>query len=280
MVKLGLNGATIPSADLESGIRYARDAGFTAYEPRVPMLISYMGRHGQAPRVNMAAQRGLEWLPVNGVEGLFALAKQELGPRAVEIFALAARFAIPQVILVPGNVTGRPIPAGKARKELTWLKAEAARLGLSLLYELIGFPEHAFPSLRQAYVLADSTGIPLVLDTFHLAVSRTAREDIARLPGEAIGLVHLSDALTTGKAPEELTDEDRVLPGEGGLPLVEILQAIRCTGYQGPISVEVFHPKYKDQDPLLVAQDAFHRATSVLREAGWAAGHDPERGSA
>lgn len=274
IASLGLNGATIPAADLDTAILAACKAGFSAYEPRFPTLTSWEARHSRALTPGW---QGLAWLPLNGVEGLFALGREELASRAKAVFALAARFGITQVILVPGNVAGRPIPTGEARKELTWLKAEAARLGLSLLYEFIGFPAHAFPSLSQAHALADSTGIPLVLDTFHLAVSRTAREDIARLPGEAIGLVHLSDALTIGKAPEELRDEDRVLPGEGGLPLAEILEAIRCTGYQGPISVEVFHPKYKDQDPFLVAKDAFHRATAVLREAGWAAGHDPER---
>lgn len=263
---LGLNGATVPSADLCSGILAASQAGFSAYEPRIPTLTCWEAHHD---RTLVPELHGLAWLPLNALEGVFALGREKLESRAREVFTLASRFGIPQVIIVPGNVAGRCFPMKKARQELVWLRDEAARLGLSPLYELIGFASHAFPSLCQARALADSTGIPLVLDTFHLAVSQTSRKDIARLPGEAIGLVHLSDALTTGKTLEELTDEDRVLPGEGGLPLLEILEAIGCTGYKGPISVEVFHPKYKDQDPFALARDAFYRSSSVLHETGW-----------
>jgi len=172
---------------------------------------------------------------------------------------------VPQAILVPGAGSS----PSDALAELRWLGAAALHHGVEPLYELIGFPTFAFPSLDQAYDLARAARFPLVLDTFHLALSRTRPDEIARLPSSAIGLVHLSDAITAGKGLEELRDEDRVLPGEGGLPLVDILTAIHRTGYRGPVSVEVFHPKYGEQDPYAVARDAHRRAREVLAQAGW-----------
>jgi sugar phosphate isomerase/epimerase len=137
------------------------------------------------------------------------------------------------------------------------------------LYELIGFPTFAFPSLDQACELARAAGVRLVLDTFHLTISRTPPTEIARLPASSIGLVHLSDALASGKELGELRDEDRVLPGEGGLPLEDLLAGIRQTRYSGPVSVEVFHPRYGERDPATVARDAFRAAREILAAAGW-----------
>ena len=76
-------------------------------------------------------------------------------------------------------------------------------------------------------------------------------------------------ALTGDKTPVELQDADRVLSGEGGLPLVDMLTAISGIGYKGTVSVEVFHPKYGERDPRDVAQEAYKRAQTVLQAAGW-----------
>ncbi|MCR4391505.1 MAG: sugar phosphate isomerase/epimerase [Candidatus Acetothermia bacterium] len=263
---LGLNGATLATASLDTGIRAARDAGFAGYEPRTPVLEGCEARGGREAALAAVAEIGLTWLPLNALEGVFALDGPTLPSQATAVFSLAARFRVPQVILVPGSAR---IAESAAHAELAWLKTQATQHHVSVLYELIGFPTFAFPSLDQAYDLASAAGVPLVLDTFHLAVSRTSPGEIARLPKAAIGLVHLSDAITAGKAVEELRDEDRVLPGEGGLPLVDILTAIHRTGYRGPVSVEVFHPKYGEQDPYAVARDAHRRARQVLAQAGW-----------
>ena len=62
----------------------------------------------------------------------------------------------------------------------------------------------------------------------------------------------------------ELQDADRVLSGEGGLPLVDYVKAILGTGYSGPLSVEAFHPNYELGEPAMVAQEAFRQAEALL----------------
>lgn len=221
--------------------------------------------------VSALRRSSLEWLPLNALEGLFALKLSALLARAGSVFLLAGRFGISQVIAVPGK-PARGISmqeAQEAQETLRVVKEKANSYGISLLYELIGFSSHAFSTLAEANAVTEEADVPLVLDTFHLAVSQTNPEEVAKLSAEAIGLVHLSDALTKAKTPEELHDEDRVLPGEGGLPLAEILEAIFLTGYRGPVSVEVFHPRYKERDPAVIAQEAYHRAKEVLQASGW-----------
>ncbi|MCD6494737.1 hypothetical protein J7K60_01645, partial [Candidatus Bipolaricaulota bacterium] len=103
---LGLNGATIAQANLESGLTVAKDAGFSYYEPRIPALID-CEEHGCRERA-LASLRdtGLSWLPLNALEGLFELTPDRLLARGEEIFSLAERFNVHQVIIVPGK--GRP----------------------------------------------------------------------------------------------------------------------------------------------------------------------------
>ena len=269
---LGINGATIPGADLGTGIRAAARAGFSCFEPRVPRLLECETGGGEDEARRLLEGESLSWLPLNGLEGVFQLDRERLAAAAGEVFSLARRFGVFQVILVPGRREGPELSPERCSGELEWLVDLAGSHGISLLYELLGFSTHALASLDQARAVARSAGIPLVLDTFHLAVSGTSPSQIEMLaPGE-IGLVHLSDALSAGKALAEIEDEDRVLPGEGGLPLVEVLASIRRTGYGGPVSVEVFHPRYGERDPFEVALEAHGRALEVLGAAGWDVG--------
>ena len=75
-------------------------------------------------------------------------------------------------------------------------------------------------------------------------------------------------ALTGDKKPAELQDADRVLPGEGGLPLADLLTAISGIGYKGAVSVEVFHLKHGDHGSREVAREAYQQARTVLQVAG------------
>lgn len=268
-IPLGLNGATIPNANLETGIRAAGEAGFSFYKPRIPLLLDCEEKGSRGRAVSALRRSGLTWLPLNALEGLFALEPAALLTRADSVFSLAKRFGVSQVIVVPGQPTHGTTSIREAQETLRTVKDRASSHEISLLYELIGFSSHAFPSLEQAHAVASSAGIQLVLDTFHLAVSKTRLQEIAGLSSDAIGLVHLSDALTRGTTLEELRDGDRVLPGEGELPLVDLLTAISRTGYHGPASVEVFHPRYGERDSTEVAREAYQLAQDVLKAAGW-----------
>ena len=258
-LRLGLNGATFPTADLATGIRAAHEAGFEFYEPRVPELMA-----ADSTRIlELLGTLSVSWLPLNALEGVFTEDLPSIERKAETLFLLAERFAVEQIILVPGSVEN-PADHDEAIDTLSRLKSLADARGIRLLYEMIGFSHHAFPSLREARALVESAEIPLVLDTFHLAVAKTRPEELLDLAPHEIGLVHLSDALVGQRGVDGIRDADRVLPGEGGLDLKEIVASLLGSGYRGPISIEVFHPKYGDMEPPSVARAAHHSARSLL----------------
>ena len=87
-------------------------------------------------------------------------------------------------------------------------------------------------SIAEALALLDEAGTPgvgLLVDTWHVGAI-----GVAAAAGRIYG-VHVSDR-------REPTRNlfDRLLPGDGVLPLAEILEAIAGTGYEGWYDVEIF----------------------------------------
>jgi 2-keto-myo-inositol isomerase len=69
--------------------------------------------------------------------------------------------------------------------------------------------------------------------------------------------------------PRELLDSTtREIPGNGVSPLARILQALHKKGYSGPLSVEVFYPKYQNGDPQQVAAEIRRKAEPIMKQAG------------
>lgn len=87
-----------------------------------------------------------------------------------------------------------------------------------------------------------SSHVGLALGTYHLGREKNLLQRIESI-GSLIGSVQVSDWVPTN------SDADRRLPGEGRLPLAEILAAIESTGYQGWYELEVWSRDLWKQDP-------------------------------
>jgi sugar phosphate isomerase/epimerase len=71
--------------------------------------------------------------------------------------------------------------------------------------------------------------------------------------------VQLSDLADVAR--EWAADADRILPGEGDLPVAEIVTALKALGYTGPVSVETMNPQLWQVPALQFAEIA----TTALR---------------
>ena len=68
--------------------------------------------------------------------------------------------------------------------------------------------------------------------------------------------------------PRELLDNTtRIIPGDGISPLTTILRKLSDKGYAGPLSVELFLPKFQQGDPYEVAQEIRRKSEAVMRAA-------------
>src|SRR5215467_13761841 len=105
----------------------------------------------------------------------------------------------------------------------------------------------------------------ILFDCYHFWSGQSKFEDLDLLkPGE-VGHVHFQDV---PDMPRELLDQTtRVIPGDGVTPLVKILRKLADKGYAGPLSVELFLPKFQQGDPYQIAREIKQKAEAVMRRA-------------
>ena len=121
------------------------------------------------------------------------------------------------------------------------------------------------PTILKMTRAAAHPNIAPMLDSYHFWSGLSKLEDLDMiLPGE-IGHVHFQDV---PDIPRELLDlSTRIIPGDGISPLTRILSKLSEKGYAGPLSVELFLPKFQQGDPYEVAREIRVKSETVMRRA-------------
>lgn len=79
-----------------------------------------------------------------------------------------------------------------------------------------------------------------ILDNFHISVLGSTFEDIYTIPKEKFTMVQVADAPKYDMGAMHLGRHYRCFPGQGSYPVVEFLNAVKATGYDGYLSHEIF----------------------------------------
>jgi len=104
-----------------------------------------------------------------------------------------------------------------------------------------------------------------MLDCYHFWSGLNKLEDLDLLRPSEIGHVHFQDV---PDMPREMLDNTtRIIPGDGVSPLVHILRKLSEKGYAGPLSVELFLPKFQQGDPFEVAREIRQKAELIMHQA-------------
>ena len=107
--------------------------------------------------------------------------------------------------------------------------------------------------------------VGLLLDVWHWHHAGATTQDIVNAGRESIVHVHFNDA--PNLPPEQIRDNQRLLPGEGVINLVGFLQALQTIGYTDALSVEVFG-RLKDVPPEEAAKRGLEASLAVFKKAG------------
>ena len=106
----------------------------------------------------------------------------------------------------------------------------------------------------------------ICLDAFHYSVGPSKPEDLALLTTANLFHVQLCDLVGT---PRELaTDADRILPGDGDLPLEPLIAHLRAISYEGHVSVELMNPQIWQVAPRSFGEIAMTALRKILGQAG------------
>ena len=122
------------------------------------------------------------------------------------------------------------------------------------------------PTLLKMTRAAAHPNIEPMLDCYHFWSGLNKFEDLDTIRAGEIGHVHFQDV---PDIPRELLDTStRIIPGDGISPLTRILGKLAEKGYAGPLSVELFLPKFQQGEPYEIAREIRVKSEAVMRQAG------------
>jgi len=103
-------------------------------------------------------------------------------------------------------------------------------------------------------------------DSYHFWSGLNKLEDMDQIrPGE-IQHIHFQDV---PDMPRELLDNStRIIPGDGVSPINAMLRKLAQKTYAGPLSVELFLPKFQEGDPYEIAREIRQKCEAVMSKAG------------
>jgi 4-hydroxyphenylpyruvate dioxygenase len=123
-------------------------------------------------------------------------------------------------------------------------------------------------NLQTAAALVNEAGSPhlgICLDAFHYYVGPSKPDDLGYLVPENLFHVQLCDL---ADVPREVArDSQRILPGEGDIPLLPILERRREIRYDGCVSVELMNPHIWQVGPRQFGEIAMTALRKLLGQS-------------
>jgi len=269
---IGLNGATTMSADLVTDIKVAKSAGFDCLEIWAEKLRKFLATENTEELSNLFETNKIIPVSINSIENItfqdeneFAKIKKE----CERLCKIAAVLKCQNIVVVPSpkpHSYNKESVKNESVKVLQELSEIAEKYNVRLAFEFLGFKECSVNTLADCLKIVEEVqkeNIGLVLDTFHFFVGGSNVKTLERMSKNKLFIFHINDAQDLPR--DQLKDENRLLPGEGIIPLGKILNGLRKIGYDGIISVELFNPEYWQRDPDELAKEAKTRTDNILK---------------
>ncbi|MGW6731602.1 bifunctional sugar phosphate isomerase/epimerase/4-hydroxyphenylpyruvate dioxygenase family protein [Streptomyces sp. NPDC055013] len=190
--------------------------------------------------------------------------------RARHKFELMRRLGA-DTVLVCSSVHPRAVDDDAlAAEQLGQLADLAQDFGIRVAYEALAWGRHVntYDHAWRIVETADHPALGTCLDSFHI-LSRSSDpkdlEGIEDIPGEKIFFLQLADAPLLAMDVLQWSRHYRCFPGQGGFDVAGLVGHVLHTGYDGPLSLEVFNDVFRQAEAGPTAVDAL-RSLLVLQE--------------
>lgn len=269
-----LNTSTIRGQKLSliEEIDIAAQAGYQAIEPWINEIETYVQHGGSLPDLKKRiSDCGLT------VESAIGFAEWIVDDDARRAKGLEhARRDMELVQQIGGKRMAAPAAGATDVANIDYLKvAERYRALLALgdhfgvvpQVEVWGFSK-TLTRLGQAVMVAIESEHPkacVLADVYHLYKGGSNFIGLELLSARSMHVCHMNDY--PARPPRELiADKDRVYPGDGVAPLVDVLTTLHRIGFDGYLSIELFNPHYWQQDPLEVSRTALTKLKALTAQ--------------
>ena len=260
MLKLGFNEATCKeNSSVENDLKLCEKYGFDYIELRLDMLKDYLKEHTLEDLKHYFESHQLKPFAFNSIEDInFTTEDEWKKVKDLFLFGCEAAQAIgnPYLIVVPTVKEGMQLLTEEevfndSVKVLNELADLAEPYGEKLAFEPIGDRRWCCNSLRQAWEIVqavdrESVGLTIDCINFYMHDKCADLEYISKIPKEKIFVFHINDC---EDLPLRVLDHcHRIMPGKGCIPVKDIADRIKQTGYDQIASLELFRPEYWQMD--------------------------------
>jgi 4-hydroxyphenylpyruvate dioxygenase len=247
------------SGGLSEKLQAIAAAGFRGVEIFENDLLSYNGTPADvAKEVADLGLKVVTFQPFRDFEGMPNTQRLRTFDRAERKFDLMQEIGC-DLLMVCSNVSPESLGGiERAASDFRQLGERAAKRGLRVGFEALAWGRH-INDYRDAWEVvrrAEHPAIGLVLDSFHTYARKTDLKPLHAIPGDRIFLVQLADAPWLEMDLLSWSRHFRCFPGQGDMPLVEFMEAVLATGYDGEFSLEIFNDQFRAGSPRSVAVDA------------------------
>lgn len=253
-MKICFNQATtMKNSTLETDLMLCEKHGYDLIEIRLDKLKDYLKTHTvddladffKSSRIKPYAFNALEFITFRDAAGY-----QQIKDDLKFFCEVGEKINCKKIVVVPtfdiGGYTKTRIKEESVRV-LNDLADFAAKYGVKLAYEFVGYPNCSVNTFGQTYEIVKAVNrddVGMVLDCFHFHAMGSRIEDLQKADPKKIFIFHIDDSedLPIGA----LRDDKRLWPGEGAIDLDSILKTLKEIGYSEMVSVELFRPEYWD----------------------------------
>jgi 4-hydroxyphenylpyruvate dioxygenase len=233
-------------------------AGFAGVEIFESDLLSFNGTPRDVAR--LVASLGLKivtFQPFRDFEGMPEPQRTRTIARAERKFDLMGELGC-DLMMICSNVAPDSLGGvDRAAADFHELGERAAKRGIGIGFEALAWGRH-ISDYRDAWEVvrrADHPAVGVTLDSFHIMARKTDLGAIRSIPRDKIALVQLADAPWLEMDVISWSRHFRCFPGQGDFPLLDFMNAVLDTGYEGLLSLEIFNDQFRAFSPRAVALD-------------------------
>ncbi|MGA9872967.1 MAG: sugar phosphate isomerase/epimerase, partial [Rhodococcus sp. (in: high G+C Gram-positive bacteria)] len=208
--------------------------------------------------------------PLRDVEGVDPARFPAVLHRVRRKLEVAAALGAPTLLVCSNALPDAVDDADLSAEQLHAVGELSASFGVTVAYEALAWGRHV-DRVGQAWaavVRADHPAVTLAVDTFHMLARGDDGSALAGIPGDRIGFLQVADAPLLDMNVLEWSRHFRCFPGQGTLDVAGVVAAALETGYQGPMSLEIFSDVVREADPLVTARDGMRSLVFLEDQLG------------
>lgn len=258
------------SGTLADKLEAAASVGFDGVEVMESDLLTFDGTPEDVRRI--AEELGITidlYQPFRDFEAMPDAQRARAMDRAERKFDVMQALGTDLVLVCSNTLAACIDDDARAADDLAEMAERAAKRGLRVGYEALSWGRHV-RTWGHAWRIVQKAAHPalgLIVDSFHTLALGDDFAGIADLPGDRIFFVQLADAPRLSMDVLSWSRHHRSFPYQGDLNVEGFTRAVLDSGYQGPLSLEVFNDDFRAAPARMIARDGLRSLVLVEAQA-------------